>query len=343
MKALFRIALLATAPLLLPAFVTAQAPQRSPKAMTMQTIGITEVSVEYSRPAVRGREIWGALVPYGQLWRAGANLNTRVSFSDAVRIAGKDLAAGTYGLQMIPTEKNWTVIFSKDNQNWGSSGYDPANDALRIETTPRKAPFCEWMSFGFDELGEEKGTLFLHWEELVVPIPITVDTAALMLGKLQAEIERAPSPKAHLEAASLCLAKSMQLDQGLEWIDAALAERESFEAVAVRAGLLGLLGEAEESASTLEVAFAIGKPDEVAAMGSRLQSQGHQDMAVTFLERATRDAPTLWWAWRSLGDAHKARGRRDEAVSAYQKAIDLAPGDNQVRVIEASLIEAEKL
>src|SRR5262245_54751129 len=112
-----------------------KAPEASPAASVTQTVGLTEMKITYHRPAVNGRKIWGGLVPYGDVWRAGANENTTLSFSSAVKVAGKPLRAGTYGLHMIPTAKDWTIIFSNQAAAWGSFSYDPKEDALRITAT----------------------------------------------------------------------------------------------------------------------------------------------------------------------------------------------------------------
>ena len=129
-----------------PAAVRAQSalmnlPRASQHAVLTQRIGITDITINYSRPLVNGRKVWGGLVPYGQPWRSGANENTTISFSDPVTIEGQPLAAGTYGLHMIPTENEWTIAFSKMNSAWGSFSYDQAEDALRVTVKPSATDF----------------------------------------------------------------------------------------------------------------------------------------------------------------------------------------------------------
>src|SRR6476659_3580953 len=127
-------------------------PRPSPNASVSQMVGITEITLHYSRPGVKNRKIWGGLVPYGEVWRTGANENTTISFSTPVKIDGHELAAGTYGLQTIPTASDWTVIFSKDAELWGAFDYKQEHDALRIQATPRPADMQERMSFDFTDL-----------------------------------------------------------------------------------------------------------------------------------------------------------------------------------------------
>ncbi len=172
----------------LPAAVPAQQEAKiraSLKASVTQTLGTDAViTIEYSRPGVKGRKIWGDLVPYGMApgnkysenkpfpWRAGANENTIFASSKDLLVEGKPLPAGKYGLHMIPGEKEWTVIFSKNNSAWGSFGYKPEEDALRVTVAPVKACSQEWLAYGFDDLAGTSATAYLHWVELKVPFKI---------------------------------------------------------------------------------------------------------------------------------------------------------------------------
>jgi hypothetical protein len=155
------------------------------RATVTQNLGTDAViTIDYGRPGVKGRKIWGGLVPYGMNpgnqysknkpfpWRAGANENTTIEFNKNVLIEGKPLPAGKYGIHMIPGEKEWTIIFSKKNDAWGSFSYDQADDALRVTVTPVKAPHEEWLMFGFDDLAGTSATAYLHWEQLKVPFKI---------------------------------------------------------------------------------------------------------------------------------------------------------------------------
>jgi len=157
------------------------------QASVMQKLGInTDITIQYSRPGVKGRKIWGEVVPFGMApanqesggkpfpWRAGANENTTIELSKDVLIEGKKLAAGKYGIHMIPSEKEWIIIFSKNSSGWGSFSYDQKEDALRVTVTPVKAPHMEWLTYGFDALAGTSATAFLHWESLKVPFKIEV-------------------------------------------------------------------------------------------------------------------------------------------------------------------------
>jgi hypothetical protein len=167
------------------AFAQKDKVRKSLKASVTQSLGIdTEITFEFSRPGVKGRTIWGELVPYGMYpgnkyskekpfpWRAGANENSTIEFNHDLLIEGNKLPAGKYGIHMIPFTGKWTVIFSKTNDAWGSYSYDKKNDALRISVQPVEAPHQEWLTFGFDELNGNSAVAFLHWEKLKVPFKV---------------------------------------------------------------------------------------------------------------------------------------------------------------------------
>lgn len=145
----------------------------SPNAAVSQTLGTTEITVTYGRPAVKGRTVWGQLVPYGKVWRTGANECTTITFSKNVLVEGKPLTAGTYGLFTIPGQDEWTWIFSKNASQWGAFSYKQEEDALRVTAKPHAAEHAhEWLTFAFEHLSADGGTLALHWEKVAVPLKI---------------------------------------------------------------------------------------------------------------------------------------------------------------------------
>ena len=160
-------------------------PRKSPKASVMQRVGVdTDITIDYSRPAVKGREIWGALVPYGMNpgnkyskgkpypWRAGANENTTIEFNHDLLIEGQRIPAGKYSIHMLPSETEFKIMFNKKNDLWGSYAYDPAEDALVVSVKPVPASFTEWLEYGFDGLSDNGATAYLKWEKLKIPFKI---------------------------------------------------------------------------------------------------------------------------------------------------------------------------
>src|SRR5690242_18637019 len=151
-------------------------PRDSQHAKVIQRVGITDITINYHRPLVKGRKIWGGIVPYGQVWRAGANENTTIEFSDPVNVEGKPLAKGIYGLHMIPTESEWTIIFSRSAAAWGSFTYNQAEDALRVTVKPRTADPEEALAYEVDEVTPTSAVIALRWEKLAVPFKVEVNT-----------------------------------------------------------------------------------------------------------------------------------------------------------------------
>ncbi len=159
--------------------------RKSPKARITQYMGKdAQITIEYGRPAVKGRTVWGELVPYGMNegnrysnnnpypWRAGANENTTIEFNKDLKIGGQDIPAGKYSIHMIPSKTDWVVIFNKNTELWGSYQYKQEEDALRITVTPEEGPFQELLTYGFENITEDTGVAYLHWEKLKVPFAI---------------------------------------------------------------------------------------------------------------------------------------------------------------------------
>jgi hypothetical protein len=209
-------------------------PRPSPKASVSQTIGVTEVEINYSSPGVKGRTIWGELVPYNEVWRTGANENTTITFSTPVKIQGRELPAGTYGLQTIPTPGDWTVIFSKDAELWGAFNYKPENDALRIQVKPQPTDFRERMIFTFDDTTDTSANVVLHWEKLKVPFTVEVDTPKLAVERIGQAL-RWQTP---FQAANYCIQSNACLEEASRWLDASIALQENFSNLRAKAQLL---------------------------------------------------------------------------------------------------------
>src|SRR5437879_10655934 len=163
-------------------------PDVSQAADVKQRIALTDIAVNYHRPLVNGRKIWGGLVPYGQVWRAGANENTTIEFSDPVTVEGKPLAKGVYGLHMLPTENEWTVIFSKTATAWGSFTYNQAEDALRVTVKPRPAEMKESLAYEVDDVTPTSAVFTLRWEKLAVPFKVDVDTHEIVAQGLHSQL-----------------------------------------------------------------------------------------------------------------------------------------------------------
>jgi hypothetical protein len=209
-------------------------PRPSPNASVTQTVGVTDITIKYSRPGVKGREIWGKIVPYGEVWRAGANENTTIKFSTAVKVDGHELPAGIYGFQTIPTQGDWTVIFSKDADEWGAFSYKPEHDALRIQVKPQTGEPRERMAFDFDDVTDTSARVVLSWEKLRVPFTVEVDTPKLVEAKAKAAV-RWQTP---YQAATYCIQNNVCMDDASRWLDASMAIQENYSNLRAKAMLL---------------------------------------------------------------------------------------------------------
>src|SRR5260370_3592309 len=153
-------------------------PMLSKRGVTTKRIGLTDITINYCRPLVNGREIWGKAVPYGQVWRSGANENTTISFTDDVSVEGHALPAGTYGLHTIPTADQWTIIFSKNSTSWGSFSYDGKEDALRVTVKPETSDMHNALTYDFDQLRKASAAGQQVWREIANPCQVSVEWSA---------------------------------------------------------------------------------------------------------------------------------------------------------------------
>ena len=229
-------------------------PRPSPDATVTQYVGITKITIDYSSPGVKGRKIWGELVPYDEIWRTGANEVTSITFGDPVKINGNELPAGTYGIHTMPGENEWEIIFSKDTEIDGSSNYDPGKDALRIKVKPEEHHFMERMTFLFADVTENSVNVNLIWENLMVSFKLEVNTEELTLDKARKTLSWAPS----FQAAQYFLQKDTNLDEAMKWIEASTLLSEVYWNTRVKAQIQYKLGMKSEAIATMEKAIELG-------------------------------------------------------------------------------------
>ena len=303
-------------------------PMASPHASLGQTFGVTEISVDYHRPAVNGRDIWGALVPYGQVWRTGANENTVVSFSTDVAVEGQPLAAGSYGLHTIPGESEWEIIFSHDTTGWGSFAYDPSQDALRVKVIPTKAPFfLERMAFTVDETGDDKVVLALHWAELRVPITITANTHELALASFRDQL-KGLSQFFWLgwdQAANYALQNAVALEEALGWAERSIQTEERFENLSTKAQILTKLSRGDETEEIMAKALAMGNAGQLHNYARQLLGQDRKEEALAVFERNVKQNSGAWFVELGYARGLSALGRFEEAAAQMKIALERAP------------------
>jgi tetratricopeptide (TPR) repeat protein len=300
----------------------------------MQVVGMVEIKIDYHRPGVRGREIWGKLVPFDQVWRAGANENTTISFSNEVIIDGKNVPAGSYGLHMIPTESDWTIILSKDYRAWGSFFYKEENDQLRFKVKPVSSDFQEWLMYTFDEVTPNSATVSLRWEKLQVPLKIEIDLNKLMLEEMAVQLTSLPgfSWQGWNQAANYCYSNDFNLDQGLEWADRSIGINKNVTNTYTKALILNALGKKDESEKLKEEAFTNAEENDVNALGYMLLGGGKFNDAIEVFKKNTEMYPDSWNVWDSLGEGYMNKGEKKLAIEYYTKALSMSPENQHQRI-----------
>ena len=202
----------------------------SPASTVSQEIGISKIDLAFSRPAVKGRKIWGDLVPFGQVWRAGANSATAITLSHAAKVAGKDVPAGSYGFFVIPGEKAWTLILNKKAKQWGAYEYKKEEDLLRWDVTPQAGPFLEYLDYRVIPVDTGSATIELGWENLRVSFPVVFDTKAIYWAHLEDTLKKAPEGDwvPWYQAAKYCQDLAIEPQKALVWIEKSLKAGDSF-------------------------------------------------------------------------------------------------------------------
>ncbi len=314
-------------------------PKASQRASVSQTIGLTEIGMTYDRPLVNGREIFGKLVPYDSVWRAGANENTVIAFSSAVRVGGKELPAGRYGVHMIPTATEWTVILSSQANNWGSFSYDPKEDVVRLTAVPTAAPLQEALGYTMDDPGSGSVVVTLHWEKLAVPFTIEVDPKRVVSDSLRQQLRGLGQFfwQPWVQAAAWCAANDVNLQEAAEWAQRSIAINENFTNLRVKATLLEKLGDATNAAQLRSRAFQLAAEPDINAYGYQLLGEGKVDSAIVVFRKNVRDYPRSWNTYDSLGEAYATKGDKRSAVEQYTRARKLTKDPAQQRRIDGLL------
>lgn len=245
-------------------------PRESNRQDVMQMVGDTKISVSYHRPNVKGRKIWGELVPYGEVWRTGANNATIIEFSNDVTVNGQPLKKGKYSLHTLPTAANWTIIFNKVADQWGSFTYDAKEDVLRVEATPVSLPFKETMTIEFAKVIGNTAEIHIRWGDLAVPI--TVDVGDFNARFVTENRRRLNNERLTLAGYILSQKMTGSYADALSWTDEALKGSETFSVLSLKARILGEMGRKAEAIATAERAIVVGKAATPAANTTQIEN-----------------------------------------------------------------------
>jgi hypothetical protein len=338
------------------------------KSSVSQNIGLVEVKIDYSSPDVhapdgtdRRGKIWGTLVPWGTPddpfgtctecpWRAGANENTVFTVSHDVKVEGQPLAAGSYGLHMIPGADEWTVIFSKDSTSWGSYFYDAKNDALRVKVKPSKAEFNEWLTYEFTDRKPDAATVALKWEELQVPFTIAVSNATdLYMARIREELRNFQGFNwQNWMAAAQYAIRINRPNDALEFADAAVNRQfigvENFQTLSMLAQAQEAAGKAAESTATRDKALnhRTAGPLELHQYGRQLLGQAKKEAALKVFELNAKRHPNTWPVHVGLARGYSAVGRYKDALKHAKLALAQAPDDQNKKTLADGIKKLEE-
>jgi hypothetical protein len=302
-------------------------PRVSQRGSVSQRIGLTDVTIMYHRPAVGAREIWGKTVPYGKVWRAGANENTTITFSDDVSVEGKPLPAGTYGLHTIPDKDQWTIVFSKNSTSWGSFSYDEKEDALRVTTKPHAAESFEVLTYVFDDVKPDSAVATLRWEKLAVPIHIGVDVKAVVLRSIKNELRNVGgfTWAGFDEAAQWCLDNNYNLEEALKWEDTSIQNEDRFENWESKSRILEAMGRKDDASKALATALNKASAIQLYSYARGLQRQGNAKRAFELYPQVPKKDANHWISHLALARVDSNTGDFTAAAKEMTQAISGAP------------------
>ena len=307
-------------------------PDQSQRAEVSQKIGVTNITIKYHRPLVNDRKIWGGLVPYGQVWRAGANFNTMISFTDPVTIEGQPLAAGTYGLHMIPNADEWTIIFSKNSTSWGSFTYDQAEDALRVNVRPTTADMHNALTYDFDQLTPNSAVVELQWEKVAVPFKVAVDVHSTVQASLKKQLRNLSQYTwmSWDDAANYLLAEKVALDDALTYTNKSIQTEDRYDNEMTKANVLKALNRSDESETAKKKALELANPLQTHLYARQLQAEKHQDEAFAIFRDNAKKHPDQWFVHTGLARIYSSQGKWDDAAKEMKLAVAAAPDSQKV-------------
>lgn len=314
-------------------------PWPSPHATVSQVVGLTTLAVDYHRPGVNKRVVWGGLVPYDTVWRAGANENTLLTSTSPFTVGGTTLPAGRYGVFMIPGRERWTIILSRQANAWGAFSYTPTEDAVRFVVTPTPAEYTERLAYTFEDPQQESVTLMLRWEKLAVSFPIAINTDVVVLDSLAAQLRNLPRfwGTAWEQAGAWVLNNTSNIDQAEIWADTAVALAPTFASYNLKAAVLQRRGKTAQADSLRQAHLASANEAQLNAYGYQLLNQKRNSEALAIFIRNTKEHPDSWNVWDSLGEAYAATGDKAKAVTNYRKALAMTTDPVQKQRIEGIL------
>ncbi len=311
----------------------------SPAASVTQTIGISTVTVSYSRPSVKGRQVWDSLVPYGYNvqgfgagnsapWRAGANENTTITFSHDAKLQGKRVPAGEYGLFFVINKDNTgEVILSKDYKSWGSFWYDSTRDFMRANIQLRDIPMTEMLTYDFMNDTKNSAELVLNWEKKQFPVKIEFDVDKIVMDNATEQLKNTVgfSWQGFASAANYALQNNTNLEQAITWSNQAVAQNRNFTTLSLKSNLLKAKGNADDATKTMDTAIQLSTENELNLYAYGLMNQRQTDKAIEVFLLNTKRHPESANVWDSLGEGYFTKGDKKNAIAAFKKSLSMNP------------------
>ena len=311
---------------------TLDLPLQSPRAEISQRIGITDVTIHYHRPLVNDRKVWDGLVPYGKVWRAGANINTTITFSDPVQIEGKPLDKGTYGLHMIPNADEWTIIFSKNSTSWGSFTYDEKEDALRVTVKPRAADMHNALTYDFDNLQKDSAVVEMEWEKIAVAFKVSVDVHDVVGASLKKQLRNLSQYTwmSWDNAANYLLAEKVNLDEALTYANKSIENEDRYETEMTKSQILAALNRKDEAATAEKKALELAGPLQLHQYARQLLGEKRNEEAYAIFRDNAKKHPDQWFVHTGLARMYCAQSKFDDATKEMKLAMAAAPDDQKI-------------
>jgi len=306
-------------------------PRASQHAVVSQRIGITDITINYHRPLANGRQVWGKLVTYGQVWRAGANENTSITFTDPVTIEGQNLDKGTYGLHMIPGQDQWTVIFSKNASAWGSFSYKQDEDALRVNVKPQAAEMHDALTYDFDDVKPDAAVVTMRWEKVAVPFKVHVNVNHIVTASIHRQMHGLNQYywEGWDDAAQYFLANKINLDEALKDEDLSIQAEERYDNLMNKSKILEAMGRKQDAETFRTQALDKANALQLYIYARQLQGDKKQDQALAIFRSNAKKFPDYWTSHLGLARVYSAQGNFDNAVKEMKMSMTGAPEANK--------------
>ncbi|MCB0497414.1 MAG: DUF2911 domain-containing protein [Cyclobacteriaceae bacterium] len=311
----------------------------SPAAQVQQTIGISTITINYSRPAVRGREVWGVLVPYGYNnlgfgtateapWRAGANENTTITFSDNAKVEGQPIPAGTYALFVgVHEDGKADIIFSKNSTSWGSFFYDKKEDQLRVQVQTQDHAMTELLTYEFTDLTKNSATVALDWEKKRFPFKVEFDVDAIVLNNARNELRNATgfSFQGPLSAANYCIQNNINHEEAMQWADQAIAANPNFAGYFAKARIYDQMGKQSDADANYDKSVELANKPQLNFMGYQMMGKNRNEKALEYFKLNVKRNPKDANVHDSLGECYRNMGDTKAAIKEFKTSLSLNP------------------